>query len=239
MRQPSVIVAAIAAASCYHSSPPIYLPSAPADLARATGIPEADYSGVDHVNPGQGHAWRHVVAEARSVVSSPEFQNALMRFAKMDPKVGAPFTTGADVFSAYSGTSATLGQVVTQYVLSATSCDDAGQTASTLLVNATPMTPHPQLVCAGNIESVHHRAGCEREYRRIRVRSKYRRARVDSRSHERRRSILSGQGPPRRHEPNCFLHRRRDCAVHVLGDALAANDPHHSDRGMRGQGRDP
>jgi len=127
--------------SCHHNSPPIYLPPAPTELTRAAGIPEPDHSGVDHVDTDAGVAWRRVITEARSVSARPEFASALTHFAKMDPKVGAPITSGGAVLVAYSGASATLGQVMTQYVLTATSCEDAHQTASTLIVDATPKGP--------------------------------------------------------------------------------------------------
>ena len=124
------------AAGCHHNSTPLVTPAAPTLLTRAPGIPEPDLTGVD-----LGSAWRHVVDSTRTVISSDQFKAALGRIAKMDPNVGAKATTGLEVLTAYSGASSTLGQVVTQYVLTGTTCEEAGQTASTLLVDATPKGP--------------------------------------------------------------------------------------------------
>src|SRR5204862_3653216 len=97
-------------------------------VERGPGIPTADYSAIEAVDPIRAANWRKVVDVTRGVIASNDFQTAV-NARTLEAVSHGPPVRGQDVLETYLGASAVRGQVITQYALTNEGCSD--QTAST------------------------------------------------------------------------------------------------------------
>jgi hypothetical protein len=123
-------------AGCGSDGPPrIATPAPPQHVERGPGIPAADYSAIEAIDPTRAANWRKVVDSARTVIASDDFQTAV-KARTLEAVSHGPAVDGADVLEVYLGASAVRGQVITQYAITKADCDH--QTASTGVYSTLP-----------------------------------------------------------------------------------------------------
>lgn len=64
-------------AGCGHGPPQTVTPTPPQHVERGPGIPTADYSAIEAVDPIRAANWRGVVDATRRVIASDDFQTAV------------------------------------------------------------------------------------------------------------------------------------------------------------------